>query len=60
MAGHIIVCGDDALGIRIIEELTSAGARVASVQSPEDLAAAGIADAPAVICADDDDASTSK
>src|SRR4029079_12842485 len=29
--------------------------RVASVQSPDDLAAAGVADAQAVICADDDD-----
>ena len=34
MAGHFIVCGDDALGIRIVDELTNAGARVASVQSP--------------------------
>jgi Trk K+ transport system NAD-binding subunit len=55
MAGHFIVCGDDALGIRIVDELTNAGARVASVQSPDDLAAAGVADAQAVICADDDD-----
>ncbi len=55
MVGHIIVCGDDALGIRIVDELNNAGARVASVQSPDGLAAAGVADAQAVICADDDD-----
>src|SRR3954464_4187435 len=55
MAGHFIVCGDDALGIRIVDELNNAGARGASVQSPDDLAAAGVADAQAVICADDDD-----
>jgi Trk K+ transport system NAD-binding subunit len=55
MVGHFIVCGDDALGIRIVDELNNAGARVASVQSPAGLAAAGVADAQAVICADDDD-----
>jgi Trk K+ transport system NAD-binding subunit len=55
MVGHFIVCGDDALGIRIVDELNNAGARVVSVQSPDDLAAAGVADAQAVICADDDD-----
>ncbi len=55
MVGHIIVCGDDALGIRIVDELNNAGARVASVQSPDGLAAAGVAAAQAVICADDDD-----
>src|SRR4051795_2545576 len=55
MVGHFIVCGDDALRIRIVDELSNAGARVASVQSPAGLAAAGVADAQAVICADDDD-----
>ncbi len=55
MVGHIIVCGDDALGIRIVDELDMAGARVVSVQSPDGLAAAGVADSQAVICADDDD-----
>jgi Trk K+ transport system NAD-binding subunit len=55
MAGHIIVCGDDALGIRITDELHNAGAQVVAVQSPDGLAAAGVADARAVICADDDD-----
>ena len=56
MRGHTIVCGDDALAMRIIKELTTAGTRVTTLQSPEGLAAAGIADANAVICADDDDA----
>src|SRR6476469_2337215 len=55
MRGHIIVCGDDALGMRLVEELNSAGARVVTLQDPEGLAAAGVADAQAVICADDDD-----
>jgi voltage-gated potassium channel Kch len=56
MEGHTIVCGDDALAMRIVEELDSAGTKVSTVQAPEGLAAAGIADASAVICADDDDA----
>ncbi|MBX7433833.1 NAD-binding protein [Mycobacterium sp. Y57] len=55
MARHIIVCGDDALGVRIIEEFRTAGAHVVTVQSPAELAAAGIATAEAVVCADDDD-----
>jgi Trk K+ transport system NAD-binding subunit len=55
MRGHTIVCGDDALGIRIVEELQSAGTDVVVVDSAEGLAAAGVADATAVICADDDD-----
>src|SRR5262245_3120078 len=56
MSGHIILCGDDALGMRIVEELKNAGARVVTLQTPEGLTSAGIADAQAVICADDDDA----
>jgi Trk K+ transport system NAD-binding subunit len=55
MQGHIIVCGDDPLGMRIVEELNNAGAKVVTLQAPEGLAAAGVADASAVICADDDD-----
>jgi Trk K+ transport system NAD-binding subunit len=55
MRGHIIVCGDDALGMRIVEELNTAGTNVVTLQNPDGLAAAGIADAHAVICADDDD-----
>ncbi len=55
MRGHIIVCGDDALGMRIVEELHNAGMRVITLQAPDGLAAAGVAEAGAVICADDDD-----
>jgi Trk K+ transport system NAD-binding subunit len=55
MRGHTIVCGDDALGLRIIDELNNAGVTVALSQAPEDLEMAGIATADAVICADDDD-----
>jgi Trk K+ transport system NAD-binding subunit len=53
---HTIVSGGDALAMRIVEGLNSAGAKVTVLQSPDGLAAAGIADADAVICADDDDA----
>jgi Trk K+ transport system NAD-binding subunit len=55
MRGHTIVCGDDALGLRIVEELTTAGMSVVTLQSPDALSAAGVTDAEAVICADDDD-----
>jgi Trk K+ transport system NAD-binding subunit len=55
MHGHTIVCGDDALGLRIVDELHNAGITVALSQAPEDLEGAGIATAAAVICADDDD-----
>jgi Trk K+ transport system NAD-binding subunit len=55
MSGHIIVCGDDPLGMRIVEELNTTGTRVVTLQAPEGLAAAGVADAQAVICAADDD-----
>ena len=47
MQGHTIVCGDDALALRIVEELTTAGMRVVKLQDPEDLAAAGITEATA-------------
>jgi len=40
MSGHIIVCGDDALGMRIIEELNTTGTKVVTVQSPASLAEA--------------------
>jgi Trk K+ transport system NAD-binding subunit len=56
MQGHTIVCGDDALGLRIIEELQNAGTDVVIVDSAVALAGAGVAEAKAVICADDDDA----
>jgi voltage-gated potassium channel Kch len=56
MRGHTIVCGDDALGLRIIEELQNAGTDVVVVDSAVGLAEAGVTGATAVICADDDDA----
>jgi Trk K+ transport system NAD-binding subunit len=56
MGGHIIVCGDDPLGLRIIEQLRAAGREIAIVYASDGLAEAGIADAAALICADDDDA----
>ena len=56
MQGHTIVCGDDALAMRIVEELTTAGMRVVKLHDPKGLAAAAIATADAVVCVDDDDA----
>ena len=56
MEGHIIVCGDDPLGMRIIEQLRAAGREIAVVFSSGELTAAGIGTAAALICADDDDA----
>ena len=56
MQGHIIVCGDDPLGMRIIEQLRTAGMEIAVVFSSSELDDAGIATAAALICADDDDA----
>src|SRR5882757_10309322 len=56
MRGHTIVCGDDPLGLRIIEELQGAGTDVVVVGSAKELAAARVEGATAVICADDDDA----
>ncbi|HYO03750.1 MAG TPA: NAD-binding protein [Mycobacterium sp.] len=56
MQGHIIVCGDDPLGMRIIEQLRTAGREIAIVFSSAELQDACIADAAALICADDDDA----
>jgi Trk K+ transport system NAD-binding subunit len=55
MRGHTIVCGDDALAMRIIEELNSSGTTVVQLTTADELAAAGITQAAAVICADDDD-----
>jgi Trk K+ transport system NAD-binding subunit len=54
MQGYTIVCGDDALAMRIVEELTTAGMRVVKLQDPKGLAAAGITEATAVVCVDDD------
>lgn len=56
MRRHIIVSGEDALATTIIEELNNAGVSVAKLDSPADLAAAGIDRAVAVVCAGDDDA----
>jgi len=56
MQEHIIVCGDDPLGMRIIEQLRAAGREIAVVFSSAELRDAGIANAAALICADDDDA----
>src|ERR1700684_3727753 len=64
MGQHVIVSGDDALATTIIEELERAGASVARLLAPElartrikaELDQAGIAEAVAVVCAGDDDA----
>jgi Trk K+ transport system NAD-binding subunit len=56
MNGHIIVCGDDALAMRIVEELNNAGTSVVMLQAPTGLVEAGVTNADAVICVDDDDA----
>lgn len=56
MSGHIIVCGDDPLGLRIIEQLRAGGHRIVVIGSSTELPEAGVADAAALICADDDDA----
>lgn len=56
MRQHIIVCGEDALASRIIEELNGAELSVTLLTSPTDLQAAGIATAHAVIAASADDA----
>jgi Trk K+ transport system NAD-binding subunit len=56
MHGHTIVCGDDALAMCIAEELQKAGTDVVIVTGADGLTAAGVTDAAAVICADDDDA----
>jgi voltage-gated potassium channel Kch len=56
MRGHTIVCGDDALAMRIVEELNSAGASVVMLSSAAELADAGVAAATAVVCVSDDDA----
>lgn len=64
MSQRIIVSGDDALATTIVEELKRAGANVARLLGSElagarvktELARAGVADAAAVVCAGDDDA----
>jgi Trk K+ transport system NAD-binding subunit len=64
MHRHIIVSGDDALALTIIEELKNAGvtvARLANIELSEagvarELVLADVAHALAVVCAGDDDA----
>lgn len=56
MREHIIVCGEDALAMRIIDELSGAELSVVQLSAPADLAAAGIGTAHAVIAASADDA----
>jgi Trk K+ transport system NAD-binding subunit len=61
MRDHIIVTGEDALATTIVEELKSAGANIVRLATTDaavktELAAAGIAQASAVVCAGDDDA----
>jgi Trk K+ transport system NAD-binding subunit len=55
MHGHIIVSGEDALATTIVEELQNAGASIVKLCDRK-LAAAGIGQAVAVVCAGDDDA----
>ena len=56
MRGHIIVCGEDALATRIIDELTAAELTVVPLHAPDQLRAAGVETAAAVIAAAHDDA----
>lgn len=55
MLGHIIVCGNDPLAMRIIDELNDAEAGVVTLTSAAGLEAAGVARADAVIAASADD-----
>ncbi|OBF86387.1 potassium transporter TrkA [Mycobacterium sp. 852002-51163_SCH5372311] len=54
--GHIIVSGDDSLATTIVDELNNAGTRIVKITDATELADAGIAEALAIICAGDDDA----
>jgi Trk K+ transport system NAD-binding subunit len=56
MRDHIIVCGDDALARRIIDELVDDELSVVLLTSPSALESAGLATAHAVIAASPDDA----
>jgi Trk K+ transport system NAD-binding subunit len=55
MRDHIIVCGDDALARRIIDELRDDNLAVVLLTSPTALEAAGVATAHAVIAAAPED-----
>ncbi len=56
MRGHIIVCGQDALARRIIDELNDEERSVVLLDAPTALEAAGVTTAHAVIAAAADDA----
>ena len=56
VGSHTIVSGGDALTVRIAEELRSAGASVTVIERPDELTAADVATATAVVCAGPDDA----
>ena len=56
MRGHIIVCGDDALAMQIIDELNNAEVSVVPLKSPKALEAAEVASAHAVVAASPDGA----
>ncbi|MGK2881507.1 MAG: NAD-binding protein [Mycobacterium sp.] len=56
MAGHVLVNGEDALAVRIAEELRGAGTTVATLVGADELEAAGITTATAVVCAGPNDA----
>jgi Trk K+ transport system NAD-binding subunit len=56
MRSHIIVSGDDALATTIVEELNNAGVHIVKLTRPAELANAGVAQARAVICAGNNDA----
>src|SRR5689334_8536612 len=56
VGSHTIVSGGDALAMRIAEELRGAGATVTVIDRPDQLTAAGLESAAAVVCAGPDDA----
>ncbi|AFM18530.1 K+ transport system, NAD-binding component [Mycolicibacterium chubuense NBB4] len=56
MVGHTIVSGADALAVRIAEELRGTGTTVTVIDRADELTAAGISTAAAVVCVGDDDA----
>ena len=56
MRGHIIVYGEDALAMQIVDELTDAEVRVVSLRSAKALESAEVGTARAVIAASPDDA----
>lgn len=55
MRDHIIVCGEDALAMRIMTELRDDDLAVTLLPSPKGLAAAGVGTAHAVVAASPDD-----